>query len=196
MEDYTVTTTRIRIDLTQGIIEAEGTEDFVRSIYGDYKEALKSDNRGRSGLSPEGRARKTRGPGTLTATDSGSTTKKKKGGGGRSTPAIVKDLNLAGDGKKKRLKEFYEKFTPTSNFERNLIFVYYLQHELGLTGITVDHVFTCYRDIQVRAPAALLQSLWDTSNRRGWLDTSTTEDIKVTVPGMNYLEHDMPRANK
>jgi len=191
-----MTTTKIKIDLTQGIIEAEGTEDFVKSIYADYKDALKQNGEPRRSPASSRSARKKAKPITPTAADAASTAKKKKkAGGGRGTPAIVKDLNLAGGGKKKRLKDFYAQFTASSNFERNLIFVYYLQHELELTDITVDHVFTCYRDVQVKAPEALQQSLWDTSNRRGWLDTSKAEDIKVTVPGMNYLEHDMPRAN-
>jgi len=35
-----MTQTRIRIDLTQGMFEAEGTEEFVRSIYADFKQQI------------------------------------------------------------------------------------------------------------------------------------------------------------
>ena len=72
--------------------------------------------------------------------------------------------------------------------------MYYLQHKIEISTITPDHVFTCYRDVGVKVPAALVQSLRDTANRRGWLDTANTNDLKVTTPGMNYLEHDLPKA--
>ena len=35
--------TKIRIDLAQGIIEAEGNEDFVKIIYNDFKEKIQSE---------------------------------------------------------------------------------------------------------------------------------------------------------
>ena len=35
-------TTKIRIDLSQGIVEAEGSETFVQRIYNDFKESLAS----------------------------------------------------------------------------------------------------------------------------------------------------------
>ena len=34
--------TKIRIDLSQGIIEAEGSEKFVLSIYSDFKEKIQA----------------------------------------------------------------------------------------------------------------------------------------------------------
>jgi len=81
------------------------------------------------------------------------------------------------------------------NLERNLVFIYYLQQKMGLKNITIDHVFTCYRDIGVKVPKALQQSLWDTTNRKGWLDTSSSDNITVTVPGLNYIEHDLKKVD-
>jgi hypothetical protein len=101
---------------------------------------------------------------------------------------------LSGQGKVERLKDFYAKFEPKTNMERNLIFVYYLKQKLELETVTTDHVFTCYRDISgIKAPEALRQSLIDTASRRGWLDTEDSDDIQITIPGVNYLEHDMAK---
>ena len=104
---------------------------------------------------------------------------------------MLSDLDLSGGGKVERLKDYFAKYSTNSNLVRNLIFVYYLQNELKISGITIDHVFTCYRDVGVKVPGALQQSLWDT-RKKGWLDTKNSEDIKVTVHGLNYLEHDLP----
>ena len=40
-------------------------------------------------------------------------------------------------------------------------------------------------------PGNLYQNLIDTKNKRGWISTSNMDDLTVTVPGENYLEHDM-----
>jgi len=187
--------TKLRIDLSQGIVEVEGDTQFVRSVYADLKEHLLSFElskrkpmAGGSSGSKQARAKSPKSgeekPG-----------RKKRPGGGRASGFLVKDLDLSGAGKAERLKDFYESYKAQSNFERNLIFVYYLQHKLNLPEISIAHVFTCYREVGAKVPAALQQSLWDTTNRRGWIDTSAATDIKVTVAGMNYIEHDMQKVS-
>jgi hypothetical protein len=176
--------TRIKIDLGQGIVEAEGSEDFVRSVYDDFKIRLGSTHVQRPVEPPKNQVK--------IGASKVEIPKKKKVG--RSAPSIVTDLDLSGGGKAQRLREFYSQFKPSSNFERNLIFVYYLTEKLHIAGITVDHVYTCYRDIPGLKAPNTYQSLIDTSRRHGWLDTSKTDDIKFTVKGMNYLEHDMPKS--
>ena len=72
--------------------------------------------------------------------------------------------------------------------------MYYLAHVLELSQVSIDHVYTCYRHVNVKVPTALIQSLRDTSRNHGWLDTSSGENIRITVPGMNYIEHDIERS--
>jgi hypothetical protein len=192
-----MSTTRLKIDIGQGTVEVEGDDAFVRAVYADFKDRLlaavpsapatKPHDQGTKPKSPEAPVRSSK--------DKPGGAKKKKTSGGSATGSFVRDLDLSGGGKTKRLKDFYAGYAVTSNFERNLIFVYYLQHKLERPNITIDHVFTCYREVGVKVPKALQQSLWDTTNRRGWLDTSDANDLKVTVPGMNYIEHDMQKAS-
>jgi hypothetical protein len=184
-----MTSTRIRIDLKAGIVEAEGTEEFVRYIYVDFRDRLEPLYIKKHTL-PTVIEEEPRPKESITAAP-----KKKRSGAGRTTPSIVNNLDLSGGGKIKRLREFYAQFKPKSNFENNLIFIYYLAQEMGLSGVTVDHIFTCYRDIPgLKAPTALSQSLLDTKHHHGWINTSSMGDIKLTIQGMNYLEHDMPKA--
>ncbi len=183
-----MTQTRIRIDLTQGTIEAEGTEEFVLSIYTDFKEQIQQTHlKHRSQTKTIGR--------TQPDKQAGKSAKKRKANTGKTAPKIVKDLDLSGKGKKSNLKDFYEQYSAKSNFEKNLVFCYYLQQVIEHTPITVDHVFTCYRHIKgIKSPMALAQSLLDTSHHKGWIDTSSLEDIKVPIAGINYLEHDLGKA--
>lgn len=180
--------TKIKIDLGQGTIEAEGSEEFVRSIYDDFKEKIHTDastqiNTGKRTRHVGKKKKKTE-----------SKIKKRKSGASKQVPQLVKTLDLSGKGKKSNLKEFYAKYNAKSFFEKNLVFCYYLQEVLKDTSITLDHVFTCYRYIGIKTPKALHQSLLDTAFHKGWLDTSSLEDIKVPIAGINHLEHDLPRA--
>lgn len=191
-----MSTAKLKIDLTQGIIDVEGTEDFVLGVYNDFKEKL--DHMHLKGGPRHDPLPLKHQQGAVTpekkkVSANQSKTKKKNG---NQTPSLLKNLDLSGGGKCERLKDFFNMYESKSNFERNLIFVYYLQQKLGLTDITVDHVFSCYRDVPgIKAPEALRQSLLDTSNRRGWVNTSNTDDIKVTIAGVNHLEHDFPRKS-
>jgi hypothetical protein len=171
--------------MSQGTLEVEGSETFVREIYNDYKDRI-------SKLTPvipkktnEEQRAKTEAP----APPKAKSRQPKK-----ETLSIVKDLNLAGQGDKPSLKGFFSKYTPSNNFERNLIFAYYLQNIAKVTPITSNHIFTCYRNTNVRIPGALIQILRDTASKRGWLDTSSLDNISLTTQGINHIEYEMTKA--
>jgi len=189
-----MSTAKLRIDISLGQLEVEGSDQLVREIYADFKNQLVG-----SRSSPSDRESTASKKPPLPESDVDSPGQKspgkKKASSGSAQPSMVKDLDLSGKAKKvERLKDFHASFTIGSNLERNLVFMYYLQHKIEISPITPDHVFTCYRDVGVKVPTALVQSLRDSANRRGWLDTANTNDLKVTTPGMNYLEHDLPKA--
>lgn len=192
--------TKIKIDLTNGLVEVEGSEEFVRSVYDDFKEKLASEpvaERPAVPLPANQGAREPNGARSKSATSrkrsppaaSPGTSPKKPLG----EPKVIKTLDLSG-GPAGRLRDFYDLYEVESNFERNLIFLYFLQHKMGVEGITQDHIFTCYRDIPgIKAPVAMRQGLLDTDNRKNWIDASNPEDLKVSVHGVNHLEHDMKK---
>lgn len=191
-----MTTTKLRLDLNQGLLEVEGSDDFVREIYTDFKEQLhrsgkaKTPHNSQSASPPPSEQAQQSSP-----PPSPKSSSKKRSSSNGSQPTIVKDLDLSGASKGvERLKDFHASYKITSNLERNLVFLYYLQNMLEISPITPNHVFTCYRDVSVKVPAALVQSLRDTANRRGWIDTSDTNNLKVTFPGINHLEHDLEKA--
>ncbi len=107
-------------------------------------------------------------------------------------PEIVENLDLSGGKGKPSLRDFYAKYVPSTNMERNLIFCYYLKHIKEEPAVTVNHVFTCYRNIpKLKVPNALSQSLRDTANDKKWINVASLEDIQVPIAGTNYIEHDM-----
>ena len=186
-------TTKIKIDLLQGFIEAEGSEEFVRQIYGDFKESLESKaSKGKQGQS----GKKEQQHGSDKNPPPPTNEKGKKAKKARSkTCQIVQDLDLSGGGQTPSLRDFYAQFKAKSNFDRNLIFLYYLKNKLSIEAVTIDYIFTCYRNINgLKIPGNLEQSLIDTRARKGWIDTSSLIDIKLNVHGINYLEHDIEKV--
>ena len=106
---------------------------------------------------------------------------------------MVRDLNLKPKGKK-TLDEFVESKKPSSYYEKSTVATYYLKHELSLSAISANHIFTCFKHMKWRVPADLFNTLAYTASQYGWLDTSNGEDIKVTTMGENLVEHDLPKG--
>lgn len=183
---------KLKIDLAHGVIDAEGSEEFVLSVYRDFKEKLDGLRQAPSVNTQHTQSNTTQNIQETPPKKYASSGQKGKKTG-KTNPSFVKDLDLSGGGKFERLKDFYSKYEAKSNLDKNLIFLYYLQHKIGMSGINTDHVFSCYREVGSKVPEALRQSLIDTANRKGWIDTSNTEDIKVSISGVNFIEHDMQK---
>jgi hypothetical protein len=183
--------TKLKINLSEGLLEVEGSESFVNTIYEDFKGNLLQSKP----IKPK-EPKATSNPTTEAKTEikkhtanSNQKTKKKFKAKKQS---IVTDLNLRPkDGKS--LDDFISELNVKTNLERNVAFLYYLIHELNISGIELDHVYTCYRHLKVRVPAAFYQSVADTGVK-GWIDSSNTEDLTLTSIGLNYVEHDLQSA--
>lgn len=194
---------KLKIDFTQGLLEVEGSEVLVREIYNDFKEALKARPQSAptggttvpsTNAAPPNQSSSEAKPSSKPSGKSKTNTKSKSKSSTATTGTLLKDLNLMSDGTSESLRDFYGKFEANTNFERTLIFVYYLQHMRGIESININHIFTCYRNIDgLKIPGHLRQNLLDTSSKKGWLDTVDMENIKVPVTGVNYIEHDMPK---
>ncbi|SIT88121.1 hypothetical protein [Pontibacter indicus] len=106
--------------------------------------------------------------------------------------SLVTSLNLV-SAADKSLKEFFSGYETKTNFDYNIVILYYLKYILKEDNINVNHIYTCYKHLGIKVPN-IVQSLRDTKNRKGWIDTSNSEDLKVTIAGENYIEHEI--ANK
>jgi hypothetical protein len=87
-------------------------------------------------------------------------------------------------------KNFTTEKKPLTNFERNAVIVYYLQKIIKVSPITPDHVYTCYKSMGVPVPL-VVQSLYDTKNRKGWVDTADLSNLSLTLQGENFIEHEI-----
>ena len=127
--------TKLKIDFNQGLLEVEGSEDLVREIYNDFKEALKARPQSAFGASEvhgsvrsedQTSAKASSSPKDKAKSKANSKPKSKKASD--TTGTLIKDLNLMNDGSTESLRDFYAKYDVKTNLERTLVFVYYLQH--------------------------------------------------------------------
>lgn len=128
----------------------------------------------------------------LGASKSATTNKTASANKRQSTPSIITGINLLPNNKDS-LRDFVSKRSVSNAQEYNTIFVYYLERILELRDITPDHIFTCYKHLGVKPPSNLRQSLFDTRSRKGWIDTTSINDLKITVEGINKVEFDFKK---
>jgi len=119
-----------------------------------------------------------------------SSTRKRKAA--RSSPSIVKDLNLRSEGRQS-FNDFAGEKKPATNQEKCVVAVYYLGRVLSVSGISTDHVFTCYKSANWRVPSNLYTTLLGVASHKGWLDTSDMNNVMLTSHGENLVEHDLPK---
>ena len=106
-------------------------------------------------------------------------------------PKLKADLNLRPKGKKS-LKDFVDEKKPESNEERFAVIIFYLEKTLQEKAIGRDHVYTAFKELGKKAPVEIDAALRMAASRKGWI-TNTPGDLKMTVHGENFVEHDLPR---
>ena len=119
-----------------------------------------------------------------------------RGGKSKGQPVIDKTLDMYPAGAKS-FEDFVAEKGPADNqYEHNVAAIYWLAHEAGISPITTNQVFTCYRKVGWKLPNDLRNSLQLTAHRKGWLDTAEMDDLKIMPPGINFVERDLPRPPK
>ncbi len=205
-----MTTTKLKIDLNEGILEIEGSETFVKMIYTDFKANFIQETKPAlvvkpmvqtklkdKPTEPEPELTKPAVKPAPAPTESAPTELKPKT---KKKPTIsipiynlVDDLNLAGTKDYPSLTEFTDLKVPITNEERNLIFLYYLQNLRKMDEVTINHLYTCYKAVNIRAPFNIEHSLQTTAQQYGWIDIFKNGKINVTAKGKEYVEKYLPK---
>ena len=110
--------------------------------------------------------------------------------------SLDRDLDLRGNGSIPSFKEFVLEKKPNNTSTFNAVAVYYLRKVLGLETITLNHVYTCYGEVDRKPPQHFRQSFIDTKNKRGWLEFNDEGNLEVPHRGVVFVEHDLPPAEK
>lgn len=195
MEDSV--TTKLTINLRDGVLDVEGSEQFVREIYGDFKGevAKRKSLDATSGLRIEAPQMTVE---QVKAAIPNETEKKRADGkasghklrGGKFKPAFDPNLDLKG------LSEFYNSLKPQNVPEQILIFVMFLKEHLEMEVCTAHHVYTCFYSVRDRTkiPTAFAQAFYNTVARTHYIQVPSLSEISVTILGGNHFEEMKKRA--
>jgi len=107
---------------------------------------------------------------------------------------IDKNLSLRPKGKQS-FKEFAQEKAPSDHYEKTVVAVYWLIEVAGAKA-SAQAVNTCYQGADWKRPTDLRNTLQQTASKKGWLDTADSDEIKLTVPGEDYVRHDLPKSSK
>lgn len=162
---------KVKIDLQNKSIEIEGEEVFVAGIFEKSRNLFMNDQMSE-------------------AVDKSniSVRRQHKSGSLKESYTIIKNIDF---NEPKPLKEFYLTKKPQSALEKNAVFIYYLDKIASIENINLNHIYTCYKEVSERMPQALKQSLADTSSKKGWIDTKSMSNIKITIKGESLVEHEL-----
>jgi hypothetical protein len=180
-------TVKLKIDLSQGQLELEGSDDAVLKIYEDFMSKVDGLVQSRlpvaQNVEPPSRSVLIEAP--LEAEVEVNASKKKKSSSTKKTSYSKVDEIYKGQHAVK-IKEFYEKFDVKSHSQKVVIFIYCMQNEINITGIGINHIYTCYLIANTPTPNVLPQAIRDAKTA---LDYDDWSDLKVTSIGENAVLH-------
>ena len=199
-------TTKLKIDLSQGLLEVEGSEAFVRNIYADFKAHFAGVQEEAPAKPRRSRRAKPKADTPAVAVTVTTTTDAepsapedepvKEPAPAKSSASKkyqhIDDLELEATDDHPALIEFMDAKFPITNPERNVVFLYFLQNMLKLKSIKPDHLYTCYRAAKIRAP----QNIESTIDYRGWIKSTKTGNLSLTADGRAYVEQQLPKRVK
>lgn len=187
-------TAKLRIDLTQGVLDIEGDEDFIKEIYADFKERV-SEKKIRStredvvddddDASDSARAKSV----SSKAPRSKRAPRRVEGENGKSRvgaykPQVDGNLNLAS------LAAFYDEAAPASHPEKILVFAIFLRDKLQKPTCNANDIYSCYFSLRAKTkiPQAFVQALRDTQNKGRFIDFNSVDEVSVTITGENHYQ--------
>jgi hypothetical protein len=109
--------------------------------------------------------------------------------------SFVSDLNLRPKDKQ-TLREFFDTKQPTSNEQTFAVVIYYLKAVLNVEKVGANHVYTAFKDLNLKVPLRLATVISNAAARHRWIDTKSSNDYQMTTHGENFVEHDLPAKGK
>lgn len=178
--------TKLVVDFISGRLEATGSEEFVRSVYDDFKSEIAS-----KAIVPVPAAQ----PNKPTEIDAAASPSKTKSGSPKATKRPASDVKVDADLDLHGLEVFFNKFLTKKDAERALIFVVFLRDEKNVAQITRSQVYTCFFALKSSLTLPNIKSLFvNDGTRTKFFKHTETGEIELSQMGENHFSHKLVRA--
>lgn len=174
--------TKAKINLKEGIIELEGSENFVTKYIEIFRKDMKQ---------PANQAKDT----ATKEKNPENESKKRKKRTVKTHKAVAPiPLDLVEKSDRPALKKFYREKSPKTHMERITVFSYYLGKHLGINEMKTGHVVACCNEVKCRIPSDIPQMFYNIQHIKGWIQVGQGgQVVTISTSGINLVEHDLPR---
>ena len=97
----------------------------------------------------------------------------------------LNDIDFHPEGKES-LENFFKKYSSKNDYERILLFVYYMREVIEIDVISYNHIFTCFETLDMKTPLNVAQVTRNSASAKGWIDLSDSK-IELTTNGRNQI---------
>ena len=117
---------------------------------------------------------------------------KKKAAGSKKKVVLTvdKEINLFPKDKQSAI-DFAKEKSPTNAMQKGVVAIYYVKEVLAYEKIGVPQVAAFFKAVEWKMPSDLINTLQQ-AGTQGWLDTASSEDIKITATGENLVVYQLP----
>jgi hypothetical protein len=190
---------KLHINITQGIIDAEGDHEFVWRVYEDFRnrlattaapspspvpsEVIDTESPHPQGIEVADEERAKKRPKKRQSSSQGNTGSKERGAPGVTShrPKVLPNLDTTG------VKEFLSQYQLT-NHTNTIVAISKFLESKGLSPASFDAFFTCYSDSSLKVPEAFGQA-FVTARGKGFINFITVNDVELTLRGKNHIDH-------
>lgn len=187
-------TSKVLINVYEGTVHVEGETDFVKEVYGDFKD-LMIEMMNQTPLPSRGAVETLQNETVIkpkakkrASSKKASNSDAQASGINPDNPTLDKNLDTTG------AREFYGLYAAKNHSEKILIFMRFLKEKVGIENPTTDQIYTCYNAVGEKPAAAFAQSFRDTSSKKfGFIEYKSANDISLTFIGNRYFDHDLKK---
>ncbi|MFL6397771.1 MAG: hypothetical protein ACJ706_11560 [Nitrososphaeraceae archaeon] len=201
---------KFKIDVKQGVVELEGSENFVDKHLDKFEEIFKSaikqtmaqgiihsltddnvltlqqqNSEKKLGISKHE---------LVKANNTNNNNNKHATKQSLSLPPIPVDLKA--NVNKVGLREFYAEKKPANHYEKTVVFVYYLTKINKETEVKYGEILSCYEEVDEKKPS-IIDIIKNSVRYKGWLEQGSGKFItRLTISGENFVKFDLPQQKK
>jgi len=189
---------KFRINAKEGIVELEGTVEFVDKHlekFEFFNSAIRDAMcRGiEQGLPKQEESNAKSSPLHIRTKLSGLQTNNTKHSGSKQSltlPPIPVDLKA--NDNKIGLREFFAQKKPSNHYEKTAVFAYYLSQFNKKTEIRYGEILCCYEEVDEKKPS-IIDIIKNSIRYKGWLEPGYDKfTTRLTISGENFVKFDLP----
>jgi len=180
---------KIKVNLKEGTVELEGSEEFVKNYWEKISNSLKS--------MPVIHSTETLPPIKQNSNRPQKKNSKKSGNSPKKIDLSLIPLDVKAKDNRPALSKFFEEKQPKSNQEIITLIAYYLKTYLNVSVMKYGHALFCYNEIKKPKPLNIVQLFRDTVFYKKWLVTGKEDGtVELSIAGENLVKHDLPKKNQ